>query len=299
MNIKITYMSGAGNTFSVIDNRKYCMHNDFYKVTAPMLCGVNKDESVKTEGLLILNESNERFSFEVNFFNPDGSFSMMCGNGGRCALRFAVENNFVSKPEDDFQISFKMAGSIYSGKIIGENVRLFLPAHVEIREKVSLKLHEMSIEGTFVNVNSDHFVVNFNDIEKLKEKGFEDFCIDTFAPPIRFYEDFKPRGVNVNIYAIRSRKELWLRTYERGVEAETGACGTGALSTMLTALSKNEIDLPVTIIPPSKSPLIVDIQGEFPDKIEYLILEGNAEIKMQSEIEIEDSRQQTADGRQY
>ncbi|MFH1049795.1 MAG: diaminopimelate epimerase [bacterium] len=286
MKLNITYMSGAGNTFTVVDNREYKWSADFYSILAPILCGVNKEDAVKTEGLLILNESQDKNSFDVDFFNPDGSFSMMCGNGGRCALMFAVNKKFIPVSEPDKEINFKMAGGIYKGQLIGENVRLFLPSPVEIQQNVKVKIYEYTVEGTYVNVNSDHFVVNYNDVDKIKDKTFDDFCIDTFASPIRFHKDFQPRGVNVNIYSIHSRKELWLRTYERGVEAETGACGTGALSTMLTALIKDEIDLPVTIIPPSKSPLKVDIDGEFPDKIKFLFLEGNAEIKKQTEIEI-------------
>jgi len=286
MKLKVTYMSGAGNTFTAVDNREYKLPADFYSTNALVLSGVDKEGAVKTEGLLVLNESERGNSFDVDFFNPDGSFSMMCGNGGRCALRFAVETNFISKPGIGEKISFKMAGGMYNCELVEDKVRLYLPAPVEIRYEVEIKIYEKSIKGTYVNVNSDHFVVDYNKVEYIKDKTFDDFCIDTFASPIRFHRDFKPRGVNVNIYLPKSRKELWLRTYERGVEAETGACGTGALSTMLTAYSKGEIDLPVTIIPPSKSPLLADIVGEFPNKIQNLILEGNAEIKGETEIEI-------------
>lgn len=282
-------MSGAGNTFTVVDNRQYKLPQNFYSAVASLLCGQKHENDIKTEGLLILNESDVQNSFNVDFFNPDGSNQMMCGNGGRCAMMFAVHEKFIENFDNDTKVHFTMAGGEYSSQVIGETVKLFLPPPVEIRENVSIKIYQTIINGTYVNVNSDHFVINYFDYKRLQEKPFDDFCIDTIAPPIRFHDDFKPRGVNVNIYLVKSRNELWLRTYERGVEAETGACGTGAISTMLTALSKNEIDLPVTIIPPSKSPLTVDIEGEFPMNIKSLILEGNAEIKLQIEIEIPDN----------
>lgn len=289
MKMKITYMSGAGNTFTVVDNRNYNLPAEYYGIIAPFLCGTLKENAFKTEGLLVLNKTEGNFAFSVDFFNPDGSFSMMCGNGGRCAVRFAIANGFIEVPKNNEDIFFKMAGGVYKANLVGENVRLFFPSPIEIRNDVTLQIYEKRIVGTYINVNSDHFVTNYKDNPKLMEKAFDDFCIDTFAPPIRYHQEFAPRGVNVNVYLVKSRKELWLRTYERGVEAETGACGTGALSTMLTALSKNEIDLPVTIIPPSKSPLVVNIQGKFPDNIEYLILEGNAEIKKVTDIEIPDN----------
>jgi diaminopimelate epimerase len=292
MKLKITYMSGAGNTFTVVDNRNYNFPVDYYTVIAPILCGTLKENAVKTEGLLVVNKPHGDYAFSVDFFNPDGSFSMMCGNGGRCAVRFAIANHFIEIPKQDEDVIFKMAGGVYKANIISENVRLYFPPPIEIRKDIIVQIYNKKVKGTYVNVNSDHFVTNYEENPNLMEKSFDDFCIDTFASPIRFHEDFKPKGVNVNIYLIKSRKELWLRTYERGVEAETGACGTGALSTMLTALSKNEIELPVKIIPPSKSPLVVDVKGEFPDNIEYLVLEGNAEIKKVTEIEIPDNYKQ-------
>ncbi|MFC2129992.1 diaminopimelate epimerase [Bacteroidota bacterium] len=287
MKLKVTYMSGAGNTFTVVDNREYNLSPDFYSLMAPYLCGQN-NTGLNTEGLLILNMPGNNTAFEVDFFNPDGSNGMMCGNGGRCALMFAGHQEFLNEEQKKNNVFFKMGASIYHGRFRGDNIRLYFPAPIEIKKNVKILVNNKNITGVYVNVNSDHFVINHTEAVPIQDESFDDFCIDTFASAIRFHEDFKPNGVNVNIYSVESRNKILLRTYERGVEAETGACGTGALSTMLASLSNDEIDLPVIIIPPSKSPLIVDIDGEFPDKIEYLVLEGNAEIKKQTEIEISD-----------
>lgn len=285
MRFEVKYMSGAGNTFTVIDNRKYKFPADYYSIVAPALCGKNELKQTHTEGLLVINESFES-DFNVFFFNPDGSDGMMCGNGGRCAVAFAAQKGFIPKIKLSDKIFFNMAGGDYIGELVNHHIRLFLPPPIEIKENIKIQVKDNSYRGVYVNVNSDHYVINYDKLDTNNKKSFEDFCIDTCASPIRFHKDFEPNGVNVNFYYIESRQKLFLRTYERGVEAETGACGTGALSTMITALLNDEIDLPVTIIPPSKIPLIVDIEGEFPSNIKSLILEGSAEIKKSAFIDI-------------
>ncbi len=287
MRFEVKYMSGAGNTFTVIDNRKYKFPADYYKIIAPLLCGKNGIKQIHTEGLLIINECDE-YDFDVFFFNPDGSDGMMCGNGGRCAVAFAVKENFIKNIKANQRIVFKMAGGIYQGELINHHIRLFLPPPIEIKDNINIETKDVSYQGIYVNVNSDHFVINYDKIKQTNKKSFFEFCVDTYAPSIRYHKAFEPRGVNVNFYDIETRQKIFLRTYERGVEAETGACGTGALSTMLAALMRKEIDLPVTIIPPSKIQLIADIEGEFPDNIKSLILEGSADIKKSTFIDIPD-----------
>ena len=288
MTINLTYMSGAGNTFTVIDNRIYQLRDDYWSNLAHILCHKNDYNQFSTEGLIVLNES-EKYDFNVSFFNPDGSQGMMCGNGGRCALMFADHESFINQSRKKRKFIFRMVGGTYSGLFSNDKIRLFLPPPIQISENVTMTTPKFILNGTYINVNSDHFCINYLDHPELKEKKFREFCIDTYAPEIRFNNTFYPNGVNVNFYKIVSRKKIDLRTYERGVEAETGACGTGALSTALSTLIRGLIDLPVTIVPPSKSPLIVDINGKFPNNIKNLILEGNAEIKLQTQINLPDN----------
>jgi diaminopimelate epimerase len=285
MEINLTYMSGAGNTFTVVDNREYQYPADYWSALAYLLCSSNSYNKFATEGLLVINES-EKHDFEVFFFNPDGSQGMMCGNGGRCAVFFAGHENFISSNKKNVQ--FKMAGNIYKADFAGDNIRVYFPAPVSLTENVKIKLPDTSYSGTLINVNSDHYCIDYDTIKDvLQVQNFRDFCIDKLAPGIRFHNYFQPRGVNVNIYKIDNRNLIQLRTYERGVEAETGACGTGALSTAISAYKKQLIDLPVEIIPPSLSPLKVEFEFENNEIIE-LILEGKAEIKSKSKVILPD-----------
>jgi len=287
MEINLTYMSGAGNTFTVVDNREYQYPADYWSALAYLLCSSNSYNKFATEGLLILNESANH-DFEVFFFNPDGSQGMMCGNGGRCAVKFAWLEKFINDKQIDNGIDFNMAGNIYHGEFVGENIRLFFPPPSEIKENVEINFKDTNYSGTYINVNSDHYCIDYDTIKDvLQVKDFRDFCIDKLALRIRFHNDFQPKGVNVNFFKVDNRNLIQLRTYERGVEAETGACGTGALSTAITAYKMNLIDLPVTLIPPSSSPLIVDIEFEN-NSIKTLILEGSAEVKLKSKIILPD-----------
>jgi len=93
MKLKVTYMSGAGNLFSIIDNRNYNFGEKLLSLLSPILCNPVQNNTIQSEGLLALNGSKE-YDFETLFFNPDGSHGMMCGNGGRCAVNFALLNNF-------------------------------------------------------------------------------------------------------------------------------------------------------------------------------------------------------------
>jgi diaminopimelate epimerase len=137
-----------------------------------------------------------------------------------------------------------------------------------------------------VNVGSDHLVIKKEDVLEFKDLALDDIPLSDFAPQLRLHPDFSPRGVNVNVYSILDKNVIQLRTYERGVEGETAACGTGTISTALIAASKGEVTFPVTVIPKSGIPLVVDTIYNSHQEIESIILEGTAEIIGHAQIEI-------------
>ncbi len=286
LKVELAYMSGAGNLFTVVDNRNPKIDGAFYELLAPILCGKNEYNDKMTEGLVVMNEGEDDSQFDISFYNPDGSSETMCGNGGRCAVMFAVDKKFVLNPNKNDTILFNMAGDKYQSEFKGDTIKLYFPPPKEIKTNIEVVTENGTFVGTFVNVNSEHFAINKQSSDKLKDKKLDDICIETIAPAIRFNDEFKPKGVNVNIYEMVSRNKINLRTYERGVEAETGACGTGALSTMLAALFEKDIDSPIAVVPPSKSELTVDFQGEFPNEIQSLSLEGKAVTLGEKTIEI-------------
>lgn len=270
MDIKITYMSGAGNLFSVIDNRNYNLSKYLLQKLAPKFCSAR----IPTEGLLAINKSDS-VDFDADFYNPDGSSGVMCGNGGRCSVVFAGKYNFIDNLNKNF-IEFSMAGEIYKAKLENDVVSLYMPPPIEISQNIKIDEDFFSGFTDYINVNSDHIVFNYANLNKTE--SFFDFDLVEFAKPLRNLEILFPRGVNVNVYHIDNQNKIHLRTFERGVEAETGACGTGATSTAISLAITGIKEFPIEIIPKSKKNLIIDCVGLFPSKIENMILQGTAEI---------------------
>ncbi|MBM2815076.1 MAG: diaminopimelate epimerase [Ignavibacteria bacterium] len=280
-------MSGAGNLFTVLDNRNYSIPNKILGEQASALCNLSNPEKIRTEGLISLTQNSKDFAYEYNFFNPDGTSGMMCGNGGRCAAMFGQKSGFLERFDNSSQISFLMIGKKYQFEIINDNVKLFLPPPVSIKQGLTLVLDKFTIPLTYINVDSDHVVILFDDILEFVKEDFPAFDIKDFGSMVRFHEVFKPSGVNVNFIRVEDSSTIFLRTYERGVEDETGACGTGAISSAISAALMGQVLFPVTIIPTSGIPLQVDIFGNFPDKIEGITLSGSAEFIGEDEVEIE------------
>lgn len=283
-NIEVTYMSGAGNLFSVVDNRPLNLSEESLSKLAPILCGVSGGDNFRTEGLIALQDGDAETVFGVSFFNPDGSGETMCGNGGRCVLFYALGETFNKSTDKYLEAIFSMAGEKYSGALKENSVELRLPPPVKIETNVKLNIGESTIDAVYVDVNSDHAVVDFRSLD-VSGASFDDFDVESLAPAIRNHAKFAPKGANVNIYSLAG-ESIRLRTFERGVEAETGACGTGAISTAIAAVLSGEARFPVRIIPTSGQELKIDVKGNFPHNIEQIILEGGAEILKKATISI-------------
>lgn len=256
MILQVTYMSGAGNLFTVIDNSQYRITKDQAAILAPILCNINDYNPRKTEGLILIDKSaDDLFDFSVDFYNPDGSNDAMCGNGGRCAVAYALQSPSIPLFNSN---TFTMACSQYNFDIDGDQITLYFPEPKAYIRDITLSLENSSIRGEFVDVGSKHFVANFSEINTLSNTDFREFNIDEIALPIRHHTEFAPNGVNVNIYQILDNNIVNLRTFERGVEFETGACGTGAISTAFSIVQNDLLNFPICIIPPSGEKLIVD-----------------------------------------
>ena len=172
-------------------------------------------------------------TFECEFFNPDGSTGMMCGNGGRAITRFAEMNGYSIFM---MNLEFLMAGDIYS-KLVKIKIMIklnttcsqnTLPQEMDINLK--LNNWKLKIDTWYSNTGTHHLMIDYN---QYWDEEFREFDIEKLAIPFRHHDLFKPDGVNVNFYKIKNNK-VELRTFEKGVELETGACGTGAVATALT-----------------------------------------------------------------
>ncbi len=273
MKIKVFHMSGAGNKFSVINAVDYNLSIIQLAKLAPILCTKSMNNPYYSEGLISVDAAVKGLDFRAEFLNPDGSHGAMCGNGGRCAVYFA-SNQKIFKYQNKL-IDFSMAGNKYKARINQDNtISLNFPPPIRIIDPKELRLKKHILNVGYVNVGSDHAVIDFDLLNGVG--SFNEFDLVGFSSEIRFHNDFQPLGVNVNVYNVIGSK-VFLRTFERGVEAETGACGTGAISTALIASKKYNLNFPIKVIPTSKEEIQVDIIGT-KNNIVGLVLTGPAVI---------------------
>lgn len=258
-------MSGAGNLFSVMMIEDLPSDIDMPEL-ARAICNIefnndnnnNNDEHnpFKSEGIIVIAPAkNENTDFDVQFYNPDGSSGMMCGNGGRVAVRFALDKAYKANHH-----KFSMAGNLYEYELHEDKIKLFFSPPSQFSPNIDIEINEnLVFIGDFVNTGTNHYIINYDDFTEELGDDFRKFDINKIAPDIRNHSEFAPVGTNVNFFQIDGNT-VRLRTYEKGVEAETGACGTGAIATAISLLWKKDLPPPITIIPPSGEALIVDFK---------------------------------------
>ncbi len=273
-------MSGAGNLFVVINNLGGRFSGEDGQKLARVLCQKSEKYTAQ-EGLMFLEsgstQNKKGLDFKCKFFNPDGSLGMMCGNGGRVIARFAKMAGVQLLSNK--QTKFEMATEIYSAEFVGENIKLFMPPPSVMPKEIDL----LGVGKVMYANTGTHHVVRKTYFYHADDFKFD---IEKEAVPIRNHREFAPDGVNVNFYMIENGI-VHMRTFEKGVETETGACGTGAVATALVVCKDDGLQFPVHIIPKSCEELIVGIIGDY-DNIEKIVLEGPATVFDENvEIEIE------------
>ena len=217
--------NGAGNDFLVADNRDGSIHLTEKYISE--IC--DRHYGVGADGVMLLGSGGEAFDFTMDYFNSDGSGGMMCGNGGRCIVAFA---SFLGlKPaSQDGRWSFVAADGEHRAELLSSEgntltVRLQMIDISVARHYDSLK-NEASASGWFVDTGTRHFV-HFVDTPLTSE------YVDAQGRKLRHTEEFAPLGANVNF--VVKGNPLKVRTFEKGVEAETCACGTGITASAAAA----------------------------------------------------------------
>ena len=273
--IPLTYMSGAGNLFSVIDNRDGFLTSDVVAGLCPRLIQPTTAHVQTTEGVLVLQQANTRGDIVVDFYNPDGSSSMMCGNGGRCAVRFALDIGAIASTTHHGVL--QMAQRQFPYTVFPDSIELsFAPPHSLIHP-IELRTLGRVFQGTLVDIGSDHLVIN----RRSWEETMGSWSVDQFekiAPALRALASL-PRGANVTVYTVLDDGVLELTTFERGVERVTHACGTGALATAVVAwMSSSNHRKDWTCIPPSSEALNCRVCCDKEQHITALLLNGPARV---------------------
>ncbi len=243
-------MSGAGNDFVVVDNRQNLItdHADFALHVCDRRWGVGAD------GLLLV-EPDKSESYGMAYFNADGSYGGMCGNGGRCIALFAHLRG-IAKPEH----TFRALDHVYKATVSEETVSLRMKDPKRFRKALRIEIPEHVMTGHFIDTGSPHVVIFVEDLDS-GSMSLDQIPVSTIGPDVRRHELFRDEGTNVNFVYIDSNSRCNIRTYERGVEAETLACGTGSIAAALVASELKGLKSPVTVVPASGKLLSVKFTG--------------------------------------
>ncbi len=229
--IEFTKFSGSGNDFIFIDNRSLKHRADEMIDFVRRVC--RRGQSVGADGLMFI-EPSERADFKWRFFNADGSEGEMCGNGGRCAARFARELGIATD-----SVSFETIAGVIDATMNDSTVKLRMTQPFDFRSDIRLDINGREIVVDHLNTGVPHAVEFMDDVEAVDIVG------DGRA--VRTHDAFAPAGANANFAQISGESSVILRTYERGVENETLACGTGAVATAILAATRGLVSAPVDV----------------------------------------------------
>lgn len=260
-------MAGGGNDFVMIDNRAGRIGDA--SDLARRIC--TRALSVGGDGLILI-ESSVRATFRMRYWNSDGSFGAFCGNGTRCAARFAFLNVIAGR-----KMTIETDAGIVSAEITdGAQVTLALPPPSTFRAEKPLAVGNQTVHGSFILVGVPHYVVYLKD--DLWSQN-----IVSLGSAIRHHPGLKPEGANVNFVTVRDRHSIEVRTYERGVEAETLSCGSGVVASAVTSGLFGKVQSPVSVL--TRSGIGYEVSFEIRDgRAEEVRLKGDARLIYRSTV---------------
>lgn len=262
MKIKFYKYQGVGNDFILLDNRE----NIYSKITTEQVKEMcDRHFGIGADGLMLLNKK-EDYDFEMIYFNADGKEGSMCGNGGRCIVQFA------------FMLGIKKTKYLF---IATDGAH---EAEISLDKKVSLKMNNVKD----VRFSLDHYTLDTGSPHYVKYiKNVEGFDVVTEGRKIRNSKEFVEKGINVNFVEKLSEDQIYVRTYERGVEDETLSCGTGVTASALIS-AHNDNGFNRVEVKTKGGNLSVEFEKVNDTKFKNIWLCGPATFVFSGDIEIKD-----------
>ena len=268
--VKFTKMHGAANDFILIDDRD-C---SFPIQSQAIVAMAARRTGIGCEGGILVQPSTIA-DFRMRFFNPDGTEVELCGNGSRCVAAFAKKIGVVKSPA----MTMETIAGLVDAEVVGlDQVKVWMPEPEERKYGVRVKIGEELIIGDYVRIGVPHFVVQCPSVSKVD--------VASLGEAIRRSEIFAPAGTNVDFVQVISPSKVLVRTYERGVEAESGACGTGAVACAVVGVEKMKTSLPLQVKTGQGFNLLID--GDYRQShVTGVTLTGPAHTVYEGEIDID------------
>jgi len=266
-------MSGSGNDFILIDNRRGLLKNFKGRKLNRFAADVCTHRmSVGGDGLILIEPAKnpKQAHFRWRLFNADGTEAELSGNGGRCAARFA----YLKKIAPAKMVFETLAGPIRA-EVRGGRVKIQMPTPQSLQLDVKVPVRDKTYVGHFLNTGVPHTVLFVDDPGAVE--------VVPLGRAIRHHALFQPAGTNVNFATIKNPRLVQMRTYERGVEDETLACGTGAVATALIAGALGQGQSPLTLRQQSGMALRVYYRWDGKN-FSHVFLEGDARVVYEGEM---------------
>lgn len=275
-NIIFTKMSGAGNDFVVVDKR----NNGNLTIDKKLVQKVcDRRNGIGADGLITIEDSTD-YDFLMNYYNADGSTGSLCANGARCAILFASESGRLK----DNKAEFISNDVVYKGEVISDSgIRFYLNPPKKIKYNFKIKVGGKLLNAHFADTGSPHVIIDVRESEGFLT-SLDEMPVEALGREIRYLSEFEPAGTNVNFIDVKDGV-IRIRTYERGVETETLACGTGSVAAAVICYVSHKLSIPIEIIPKSNEKLFVNFDVEN-SKVRNLSLTGPAKVVFTGEMKI-------------
>ena len=265
--LNFTKMNGAGNDFVMVDNRD--LKHEFARDVIARLC--DRHRGVGADGLIAVEPAENGADFKMRYYNADGGEAEMCGNGARCFARFASR---LSGKNDAVQ--FETIAGVVGAEFIGDNVRLKMSEPKDLAMGAELPVHEEQLTVHFVNTGVPHAIVLSDDVAKID--------VRRTGAALRYHEHFAPKGTNANFIEVQGPGLLAIRTYERGVEDETLACGTGVCAAALVHSLLSGAASPVSVRVKGGDTLEVGFERKADGSFTNVTLTGPADFVFDGQV---------------
>ncbi len=263
MEVSFTKAVASGNDFIIIDAVKDRNSLPLDNISDFVIKACTRHLSIGSDGVLLI-EPSESADIRMRIFNPDGKEVSMCGNGSRCAALYAAATGLTGK-----EMSIETLAGELKSSVDGNRVKVAMTVPKALKKGFPLSLGKDSCDISFVDTGVPHVIIFFDDIETVDVNGL--------GGTIRYHKDFDPAGTNVNFVKVIGKDEIEVRTYERGVEGETLACGTGSVASAIMANAVHGTQSPVKVRTRSGESLLIHFTADV-SGYKDVFMEGNAEI---------------------
>lgn len=270
MQLQFVKMNGAGNDFVMLDNRDLALSLSGEQIAR--LC--DRHRGVGADGLLLVEPASDGGDFKMRYYNADGGEAEMCGNGARCFGRFVnhLHGNTLQ------QVRFETLAGLISAEFEGDQVRINMSAPFDLKLSQTLPVAGETLTVHSINTGVPHAVVFSDDADSVD--------VRKLGAGLRYHEAFAPKGANANFVQVLAPDSIRIRTYERGVEDETLACGTGMVACALIHHELSGAPSPIRVRVQGGDTLAVGFEETAPHQYRNVTLFGPADFAFTGAVEI-------------